>query len=532
MLSDNWQKYKMSGEQALSRGALSEAESMWLAALEEAEDFHENDSRRAVTYEGLSEAYFRQGKNKDAETTCRRLLSLYRRVHGPDHIDVGITSSNLAMLLHMEHNYADAEPLYKQSIAIKTKVLGGNHPDVMRLLEGYADLLMKTHREEEARHLQVCAQGMSTGKWGRTALEVPALKPNGTIADPPVPNAKSFDNQFQSGNHSPASVSQNPTQTVNHGLKIDPTADRKGSDGKTSQSHHRLDRTMLNIPQKNKSGTHSQMEPVKPTPKPSQSSTDLPPKLAPQVAPSAPKSDEAKSAMANPVNWFVYKEFAEEALRRGLLAVAETQWRAALVEAEIEKLDNQKLAYALDSLADILCRLKKFGEAESLMTRCIALKTQALGKVHPLVAMSVATLARLHYQQQNYSMAERMMGDCIEIYEKGLGDHPETASALYNFAMIYHQQTKLDQAETIYKKCWEMRKRILGPEHPDTRKVFDNFAKILAAKTVQPAAKPQPIKPTGGTATTPTKMNSGEQAITGSWKILELPDTMRLNPDD
>ncbi len=63
------------------------------------------------------------------------------------------------MLLHMSHNFADAEPLYKQSIAIKTKVLGANHPDVMRLLEGYADLLLKTHREAEARHLQVCAQG-------------------------------------------------------------------------------------------------------------------------------------------------------------------------------------------------------------------------------------------------------------------------------------------------------------------------------------------------------------------------------------
>src|ERR1700733_8932542 len=66
MANDNWTKYKMSGGQALTRGALVEAESMWLAALEEAEDFPEDDGRRAITYEGLSEAYFRQGKNKDA----------------------------------------------------------------------------------------------------------------------------------------------------------------------------------------------------------------------------------------------------------------------------------------------------------------------------------------------------------------------------------------------------------------------------------------------------------------------------------
>jgi tetratricopeptide (TPR) repeat protein len=496
MANDNWTKYKTSGEQALTRGALVEAESMWLAALEEAEDFPEDDSRRAVTYEGLSEAYFRQGKNKDAEISCRRLLSLYRRVHGPDHIDVGITSSNLAMLLHMSHNFADAEPLYKQSIAIKTKVLGANHPDVMRLLEGYADLLLKTHREAEARHLQVCAQGMSTGKWDRTKMELPAMRTSGAASQPAQVIHNSHAHQ-QPGAHS----SQVQQQKEAH----------------SSQAH-----------QQQNSEPTGQRAPKAPA-------AANPP---PIVAPSAPSANLNEHGKASPINWFVYKEFAEEALRRGLMQVAETQWRAALLEAETHQLDKQKLAYALDSLADILCRIKKYQEAEELMTRCIGLKTEALGQLHPLVAMSVSTLARLYYLQKNYLMAETLMGDCIEIYEKGLGDHTETASALYNFAMIYHQQMKLQEAESVYRKCWEMRKRMLGPEHPDTKKVFDNYAKILGAKKPVLPIKPlqQPIKPQQPqqpeVATAPTKLSYSEQAITGSWKILELPDTMRLNPED
>jgi len=494
MTNDNWQKYKSSGEQALMRGALGEAESMWLAALEEAEDFPENDSRRAVTYEGLSEAYFRQGKNKDAEATCRRLLSLYRRVHGPDHIDVGITSSNLAMLLHMSHNYADAEPLYKQSIAIKTKVLGANHPDVMRLLEGYADLLMKTHREDEARHLQVCAQGLSTGKWDRTKMDMPAAKaPSGQAGAPSAPQQTATQTGSQPALQQP---SQSQTNLPTAGAA---SASAGGS---------------------NKAGIQT---------------TPAVEKMAPIVAPSAPNANGQVGP--NPINWFVYKEFAEEALRRGLMQVAETQWRAALQEAESQNLDKQKLAYALDSLADILCRIKKYEEAEQLMTRCIGLKTEVLGQLHPLVAMSVSTLARLYYQQKNYLMAETLMGDCIQIYEKGLGDHTETASALYNFAMIYHQQMKLQEAESVYRRCWEMRKRMLGPEHPDTKKVFDNYAKILAAKKPVAPVKPtqEPVKqPEKATAapTAPSKLSYSEQAITGSWKILELPDVMRLNPDE
>ncbi len=473
MTNANWQKYKISGEQALTRGSLVEAESMWLAALEEAEDFPQDDTRRAITYEGLSEAYFRQGKNKDAETCCRRLLSLYRRVHGPDHIDVAITASNLAMLLHMNHNFADAEPLYKQSIAIKTKVLGGNHPDVMRLLEGYADLLLKTHREAEARHLQVCAQGMSTGKWDRTKMEIPAFRATAAPA-PQQANA----NQPRA---------EQPYQQQ-------PSA-----------------------PTKSQKAPPPQVKAAPPPP--------------PILAPSAPNANTNGQGGPNPINWFVYKEFAEEALRRGLMQVAETQWRAAIEEAERQRLDKQKLAYALDSLADILCRIKKFDEAETLMTRCIGIKTDALGQFHPLVAMSVSTLARLYYMQKNYLMAESLMGDCIGIYEKGLGDHTETASALYNFAMIYHQQMKLQEAESVYRKCWEMRKRMLGPDHPDTKKVFDNYAKILGAKKPMIPAKPQQqVKPEVSTQN--KQLSYSEQAITGSWKILELPDAIRLNPDD
>lgn len=363
------------------RGALGEAESMWLAALEEAEDFPENDSRRAVTYEGLSEAYFRQGKNKDAEATCRRLLSLYRRVHGPDHIDVGITSSNLAMLLHMSHNYADAEPLYKQSIAIKTKVLGANHPDVMRLLEGYADLLMKTHREDEARHLQVCAQGLSTGKWDRTKMDMPAAKaPNGQAGAQTAPQQAATQTGSQPALQQPGQSQTNL-----------PTAGAASASAGGS----------------NKAGIQT---------------TPAVEKKAPIVAPSAPNANG--QAGPNPINWFVYKEFAEEALRRGLMQVAETQWRAALQEAE-----------------------------------------------------------------------------------------------------------------SVYRRCWEMRKRMLGPDHPDTKKVFDNYAKILAAKKPVAPVKPtqEPVKqPEKATAapTAPSKLSYSEQAITGSWKILELPDVMRLNPDE
>lgn len=482
------------------KGRLVEAESMWLAAMEEANNFAEDDTRRAITYEGLAESYFRQGKNREAESCCRRLLSLYRRVHGHDHIDVAITASNLAMLLHMAHNYNDAEPLYKQSIAIKTKVLGAAHPDVLRLLEGYADLLMKTHREAEAKHLQVCAQGMSTGRWNRSTTNIPMMHQNAPARGAPANSAQGYPAPSISavaktpqGQFAPPQGAPPPANKVQQSTSYPPGAQYSTNAVSRSQP-----------------------------PAPPQPST-----------PARQKPASKNGQPPSPLNWFVYKEFADEALRRGNLDVAETQWLAAIKESEHWTHDRQKLAYALDSLADIMCRTQKYDEAESVMTRCIGIKTDALGQLHPLVAMSVSTLARLYYLKKDYLMAESLMGDCIQIYEKGLGDHPETASALYNFAMIYHQQMKLQEAESVYKKCWEMRKRMLGPDHPDTKKVYVNLAKILEAKQpVKPIIpqrrEPVPVAASGGKR----PLTEHEQAITGSWKVLELPDNMRLDPDE
>ena len=55
--------------------------------------------------------------------------------------------------------YAEAEPLYKQALAIREKALGPEHPDVAQSLENYSALLRKTGRSDEAAILE--ARGMT-----------------------------------------------------------------------------------------------------------------------------------------------------------------------------------------------------------------------------------------------------------------------------------------------------------------------------------------------------------------------------------
>ena len=68
--------------------------------------------------------------------------------------------NNLGLLYHNQGNYAEAEPLYKRSLAIWEKNLGPEHPKVATSLENYADLLRKMDRGAEAEKMEARAKAI------------------------------------------------------------------------------------------------------------------------------------------------------------------------------------------------------------------------------------------------------------------------------------------------------------------------------------------------------------------------------------
>ena len=48
---------------------------------------------------------------------------------------------------------------------IKQLQLGGDHPETVRILKSYANLLRATHRDEQADMLDQCVTGMISGRW-------------------------------------------------------------------------------------------------------------------------------------------------------------------------------------------------------------------------------------------------------------------------------------------------------------------------------------------------------------------------------
>jgi len=79
---------------------------------------------------------------------------------GPDHPHVAISLNNMAELYRSQGKYAQAEPLYKRSLAIREKALLPNHPFLAQSLENYAALLRMTRSEDQAAKLEARAKAI------------------------------------------------------------------------------------------------------------------------------------------------------------------------------------------------------------------------------------------------------------------------------------------------------------------------------------------------------------------------------------
>jgi tetratricopeptide (TPR) repeat protein len=168
LVNDIWKIYRASAESCVKAGQYSEAERLWLAALEVAEDYGPDNAMLTTSLEGLAEVFWYQGKHEFAAPICRRLLRLYEQKLGHHHPDVGTMAYNLALLYHSWGKYVEAEPFYKLSMSIKTRVLGGRHPEVVSLLGNYADLLLMLDRVEEARELKALSEKVKATSWRKT----------------------------------------------------------------------------------------------------------------------------------------------------------------------------------------------------------------------------------------------------------------------------------------------------------------------------------------------------------------------------
>jgi tetratricopeptide (TPR) repeat protein len=102
----------------------------------------------------LAVLYDIQGRFDEAVENYRRVIGIWQSTLGPMHPRVADSLQNLASVYCELEKYAEAEPLFKRAIEIRSEYQDRNPHDLAVLLETYAETLRKLGRTDEAAHCE------------------------------------------------------------------------------------------------------------------------------------------------------------------------------------------------------------------------------------------------------------------------------------------------------------------------------------------------------------------------------------------
>jgi CHAT domain-containing protein/Tfp pilus assembly protein PilF len=133
-------------------------------------------------------------------------------------------------------------------------------------------------------------------------------------------------------------------------------------------------------------------------------------------------------------------------------------------------------------VANVYLSQGKYGEAEGLYQRALAIREKALGRDHLEVANSLIGLAFVYRDQGRYGEAEGVYQRALAIKEKALGrDHHDVANPLIGLATVYRDQGRYGEAEGLDRRALAIYEKARGQDHPDVAGTLDNLAILFAA---------------------------------------------------
>jgi tetratricopeptide (TPR) repeat protein len=111
----------------------------------------------------------------------------------------------------------------------------------------------------------------------------------------------------------------------------------------------------------------------------------------------------------------------------------------------------------------------KYAEAEAEYRRVIKQGEKVIDPEDPMTLNSRRGLAKTLIDQGEDAEAD--MREVIRLQEKVIGrDHSDTLESCYNLASGLKHRGKVEEAKQFAVRAAEGARRVLGPDHPSTRK--------------------------------------------------------------
>jgi CHAT domain-containing protein/tetratricopeptide (TPR) repeat protein len=391
--------------------------------------------QESATLDSLAGVAKKAKEFAQAENLYRQSLAIRERSFGPDHLDVAVGLNNLAALLWGATRYADAERLFRRSLAIRVQALGPDNLSVATALNNLASLLSSTGRKADAETLYRRSLAIREQKLG---LDHPDV-------------ATSLDNLAlvieSTGRHAEAEPMFRRSLAIRERV-LGPVH----PDVATSLTH------LAELLQS--TGHYDEAETLH------------------------RRSLAIREEIFGPVHTDVAQSLNNLAAvlqSQGRYADAEPLFRRALAIFEVlSGPDHHNVATTLSNLASLLRSMGRFDDAEPMLRRSLAIDEKALGLDHPAVAVDLNNLANLYFSTGRYYEAETSYRRSLGIVERILGpDHLNVATSLNNLAGMLRTIGRYADAESLYTRSLAIKEKKLGLDHPDVATSLNNLAGLF-----------------------------------------------------
>jgi tetratricopeptide (TPR) repeat protein len=162
---------------------------------------------------------------------------------------------------------------------------------------------------------------------------------------------------------------------------------------------------------------------------------------------------------------------------------AEASYQIAQQAVEQRSEGMATIACALhEGMAELRRRQGRFRDAHRHIQRAISLAAECLGGEHPRVASILAIASRVHTARSELSDAERCARQCLVLLRASLGrTHPRLADGHVALGEMHLARGQYGAAEQAFAQAQELRETMLGIHHPELVEVLDGRSAVLRA---------------------------------------------------
>jgi len=330
----------------------------------------------------MGDVYDNLGLYPRAQLLQRQSMEIRQRVLGPEHPDTLNSMSDLALVLDHEGHYAEAEKLEREALAISRRVLGPEHRDTLKSMDHVASVMIEEAHYAEGEKLE------------RETLDI---------------------RRRVLGSEDPDTLGSL------HNL-----AEVLRREGHYAEAET-LERETLNI-------------------------------YRHVLGPEHPDTLNSKSSLAIVLSEEGHGTEAEKLF----LETLDTRRRVLGPE-------HTGTLASMNNLAVFLDHEGRYAEAEKLDQEILDIRRRVLGPEHPDTLSSMSNLGVVLDHESHYAEAEKLYRETLDIQRRVLGpEHTDTLKSMSNLGVVMVEEGHYTEAEKLFRETLNIQRRVLGSEHPDT----------------------------------------------------------------